>query len=380
MSSQTDVAEPVPEIQVGPIRCLSPDRDGTFAKLVQHFFPYSVDRWRGRADVPTWSVTHIVAPRLVEKVLGDSAGHTFERLETFPGSWTKRIAGTLRTVLIPAGHRPDSVWLTSARRVATLSTDPTGARQALRAVRELYLRLYEGAGDVFLHGAAVGTTQRAAIIVGPKAAGKTTLALAACGAGLSYISNDRVRIYGTDGDPWVATFPMALRVHPGTLLRYPDWAQLLLTSSTLTRPQEPRRLGARSPVQLAANCPPACKFELTTAEVSTHLGLATMAEAPLRVVLIPTMTVGKELAAVRRLSPGEAADLLVGQCTSLHEDTWLTPWIPASREGFDAGRVVVALRRLLNSVPVYSLCFGTTRDSVDKAVALVLRAAVGVAG
>jgi hypothetical protein len=367
-------------VEIGSINCVDNGEGNRFTALLREYFPRPLPH--GSLSPSRWTVVHEVDAGQVGAWLRRAASRTSQQFESFPGSFMLRVPlGDGVVVLRELTDEPDTVWVVRGRTVHTYSKSAQGAHQALRAVREIYHRSHEGAGALFMHGAAVAYPGGAAIFSGPKGAGKTTLALAACAGGASYVSNDRVGVH-LDEQAWVSTFPMALRVHPGSLIEYPLWAERLGQGVGLSRTQEPNRIVAPTVEQRARVCPSDCKYELTTAEVERVLGLRTCPAERLSVLIIPHLQQDDSPhVRVDPVEPGDASEQFRTQCTSIHEDTWLTPWMQDFRAGYQQSRVLEQLDLLVGAIPTYRLRYapsGTGLRAASEAVRALIRGEVSV--
>lgn len=111
-----------------------------------------------------------------------------------------------------------------ATRIRYVRGRPEARLLLLRVVREYAHNQALADGALIVHAAAVVEEGRAFAIAGPKAAGKTTLALRRMEAGSRYLSNDRIRI---DPDGVAAGIPTVVTVRPGTQALFPERARRL---------------------------------------------------------------------------------------------------------------------------------------------------------
>jgi hypothetical protein len=92
----------------------------------------------------------------------------------------------------------------------------------MRVVREIAMEAAQSNGGLLLHAAAFAIGNRAAIVTGPKNAGKTSLLTYALTAnGASYLTNDRLICEESSGGVRVRAMPTVISIRPGTLEMLP---------------------------------------------------------------------------------------------------------------------------------------------------------------
>ena len=142
----------------------------------------------------------------------------------------------------------------------------------MRVVREIATEAAQHNGSLLLHASAFAIGDRAAIITGPKNAGKTSLLTYALTVnGSSYLTNDRLVCEEKSGAVHVSAMPTFISIRPGTLEMSPRlWKETeqrrFRPHSTIDECQEPDAPHARTwadgrlgltPAQFcaASNCP-----------------------------------------------------------------------------------------------------------------------------
>lgn len=224
----------------------------------------------------------------------------------------------------------------AARRVAMYwardhAALPTHERAApLRTILHLWV---SSRGGQFLHGAAVGGAQGAALLAGPGGVGKSNTALACLTGGLGYLGDDYCAAFpGTP--PTIHCLYASGKLSSADLARFPSLA---------TRVVNPERAE-----QDKALC-------LLDGDLQERI----VSSAPLRAVLIPRLTGG--VAGLRRIS---AAAALVALAPSTI--------VQLPHAGETAFRTMA---RLLKEVPCFALDLGGRRDDVVPLVRAALATA-----
>jgi len=90
--------------------------------------------------------------------------------------------------------------------------------QVVNFVNNRYMQWRLAQGYLLAHAGGVARHGRCLALCGPSGAGKSTAALALLGAGLDFVSNDRLLFRRVDGGVEVQGIPKHPRVNPGTLL------------------------------------------------------------------------------------------------------------------------------------------------------------------
>lgn len=179
---------------------------------------------------------------------------------------------------------------------------PRSARVALmRVVREWALDHLLRTGSLLLHAAAVEREGRAAIVCGPKGAGKTSLvaALLARTRGLRLLANDRVRVSGSPTGPRCSGLPSIVSVRPGTLDYLPELPPRLTDAAVghTRRPGEPGTPGRLSGGRIG----------LSPRQWADVLGVELAAEADPAAILFVRAEAGRSRTVIRPLDPEECA-------------------------------------------------------------------------
>lgn len=178
---------------------------------------------------------------------------------------------------------------------------------AARLVRIL-LRLARWSRDeLFLHAAMVSNASQGVAVVGPKRSGKTSTALAALAAGMSFVSNDDLSVSRVDQDgAWIGRgWPRAVAVRTDSL------AMLGLDRTDVVDRCGPLR-HPENDVSESTLGDDASRVYLYPSEVAALFDARVVPAAPLGAVAF--LRFRDELGeppTVRRLAPGEASSALL---------------------------------------------------------------------
>jgi HprK-related kinase B len=102
------------------------------------------------------------------------------------------------------------------------------SNQVINAVEQVYMEEHIDRDFFLLHAAAVARSPQSGILIAsPSGGGKSSAALAAVGAGLKFMSNDRVLVTVTQDGARLVGVPKKPRINPGTALALPQLRSLL---------------------------------------------------------------------------------------------------------------------------------------------------------
>jgi hypothetical protein len=235
----------------------------------------------------------------------------------------------------------------------------TGADEPERflmyVLREVALRDWEERGATQFHAACVvGAGADAVLIVGDKAAGKTTTAATLLAAGgMSLCANDRTLVVGGTGE--VLGLPLVLRVGRGLVAGTPTLASL---AARLFRPQqsivddpESAAFGSRR------------KYLMTPREFATALGGSLAPVGHVRRLLFPRLSDDDRPLWSEPIDPVEAAQALRSSCYTPHDPVWREPRFrprttPIAALAATADRACEAL----SAVPAQRIGWGVRAD------------------
>jgi hypothetical protein len=191
-------------------------------------------------------------------------------------------------------------------------------------------------GIHLIHAGAVGTSRGGALLVGKGGSGKSTSTLASLESELQYAGDDYVGV-GLEPTPWVHSLYSSGKLVPDHAQRLPFLRPVLPSID----PDEPVRIGALGPVKAIVYT-----NEYWPERLSSGF--------PLRAVLVPRVTPGRDEARILPLSPAAGlAALAPSTVLQMHVD------------GQDS---LARMRRLLQSVPCYLLEAGADIPSIPQAI------------
>ena len=259
--------------------------------------------------------------------------------------WSEQKVGPRGLVRDEAGDRVRAVH--EAGSLAVTLFDETSGRLLHRVPSHARLPWWEraaplrpalfwalgGPGRHLVHAGAVGDRRGGVLLAGAGGSGKTTVALAALNAGMSYVGDDYVLLHA-DPRPVAWNLFGTAKLDAGHLGRFATLASLV---------------GAPT---LAAG-------EKAVLDVHRSLPAALCAQLPIRALVLPRIRGGR--ARLRRASAGEAL-LALAPST-------------AFQMPFDDGRVLASLAGLVRAVPSFSLDVGDQPGELADALDNVLELA-----
>jgi hypothetical protein len=158
-----------------------------------------------------------------------------------------------------------------------------------------------------LHAAAVEAAGRAILISGPKGAGKTTLSIHLLrSAHCRLIANDRVFAGGATASFAVRGVPTAVKIHPATLVQFPELRRGL---------PRVRRLYLHTVAELGEtldneDLPESARLALSPTQLARQLRVEPLGSAPLGAIVFPEIRTDVEGWFVERLAPKEVSAAL----------------------------------------------------------------------
>jgi hypothetical protein len=184
----------------------------------------------------------------------------------------------------------------------------------MRVVRELAMNHSLGLGCMIVHGAAVAVENRAVILAGPKASGKTTLLIHLLQVdGASFVSNDRLVVAHGESGPTVRGLPTIVKVPARTLEMFPLLRQRLSDSPCHYRlAVGETRMGSRGRPRVAWGG----HASLSPAQFCALLQVGAVASCGVGTLVFPEVTGQPGGIVSRELSAEEAADRLMESLSS----------------------------------------------------------------
>jgi hypothetical protein len=230
-----------------------------------------------------------------------------------------------------------------------------------RLIRESITRRLEEDSTFVFHAGSVALGGRAAVFVGHKRAGKTTLTVAALEyAGAGYIANDRAYIDVAGGRPSVRGWPVTAALGIGTCLASPT-LRSLVEGGVKSRYPQPTLESRLDLDEFRRRDAPAMmhervKIELTPLEMGETFGVPVVAAQTLNALVFPELDPGCARPDVRRLAPADAAVRLGEQiltCDAVEYPDWLH--LRRASDVETQARVSSVADRLLHAVPAFTL-------------------------
>lgn len=178
----------------------------------------------------------------------------------------------------------------------------------MRIIREYAMGASQLTGGRFLHASAFAVKGLAAIITGPRQAGKTSLlSYILANSDAAYLSNDRVLLKDIGHSTRVRGMPTIVSVREGTMNMFPGMEQTVVErrytkNATLEE--------CKDPVVSVSPQPRRGRYSLSPSQFSAMLDAQPVKEARARVVIFPRQTRIAGGLELRRLDPQEARNRL----------------------------------------------------------------------
>jgi hypothetical protein len=176
----------------------------------------------------------------------------------------------------------------------------------MRTVRELAMNHAYASGGLLLHAAAAARGNRAVLVAGESAAGKTTFLLRLLRQGAAFVANDRVLVRCDGGAVRARGMPSVVTLRPGTLDLFPAVRADLLH----------RRFSQRLTMHEAQHAPATPqpwsdgRYGLSPAQFCALLQVAPRAAAAAAMLLLPRLSREPGPSRLVRLDPDAAAGRL----------------------------------------------------------------------
>lgn len=215
-------------------------------------------------------------------------------------------------------HRPGDYAVTvhDERIDLFLHNGSTGGhRYPLRLMREAMLRTYEDVGGFIFHAAGADLGGTGVMICGRRAAGKTTtLACLLRQPDAALLSNDRLILHR---DRMIAV-PLPVPTALGTIQAFPE-----------LRHAPPGASGERHTLHAAFGT--TVKHPFSARRFASAFGAGLAPASTLQLILVPQLTDTAHPAQARRLSTGEACEVLTASCFTPRDEFWIRPWLVPRR-------------------------------------------------
>lgn len=231
----------------------------------------------------------------------------------------------------------------------------------MNVVREVLLRVLEDHGGVLFHAACVSTAGMSALIVGEKAAGKTTtLSALVAGGTMSFAANDRTFV--TSGPPRTIGVPIALRLGYGLVEGTPT-LRSYISDGRLFRPQ----LSTGEPTALPEVFGSRVKHVLTPAEYCAAMGTELTTGGRLSMMLLPAISDDSANCWSHPVSGDEVTELLMESCYTPDDPAFVRPRFrtPVTDYQTRQRNALKMCRDLARQIPAFRVGWGVHGDPAD---------------
>jgi len=196
-------------------------------------------------------------------------------------------------------------YLVAGNRVRLVACDPLETLRTcfMRVIRELATGTVQLAGHRFLHASSFAVGGRAAIVAGPRRAGKTSLLCYALSrSGAQFLSNDRLLLQATGSGLRVRGMPTIVSVRAGTLELFPEMRQTIERGGFSNRKTMAECLGPIDPNTRSSQVE---RRGLTAIQFCAALNSRPLATAGAAVLLFPRQTGQRGGLSLQRLSTAQ---------------------------------------------------------------------------
>lgn len=255
--------------------------------------------------------------------------------------------------------------------------DPEWWMEPSRLVREVLTRRLEEDDHFVIHAASVAVGDRAAVMVGPKRAGKTTLTVAALEhARASYIANDRTYLSVTAGQTSARGWPVTAAFGIGTCLGSSTLRRIIDDGVRSVYPQP--ALETRLDLEefrrrnVASMMEERVKIEMTPLEIGEAFDVPVRSSEALTLLVFPRLDATCDQPEVRAVDPDEAQKLLSEQILSC-DDGEYPDWLRL-RHVSDAEierRASAFIEGLVRSIPAVQLRYWEPAAAADALVTAI---------
>ena len=215
--------------------------------------------------------------------------------------------------------------------------------QLLRIIREFLYRKNEDMGKVFMHAAACEYKDNGFLILGNKAAGKTSLLNYFLNEGANYIANDRAFTKDSDAQIMIEGFPIPMRISYETVeklnCKFEDVKYF-------------RRQSENSD-----------KLLITPFELSKIYQIRTVYSSPLNMVLVPEIVLQSDKLSIEPIGDDEYKNILIRNCYTPFDESRTQEWLYTCCT--DINELKSNAENMINrlvEIPRYKLIYGTLCD------------------
>lgn len=215
--------------------------------------------------------------------------------------------------------------------------------QLLRIIREFLYRANEDMGKVFMHAAACQYKDNTFLILGNKAAGKTSLLNYFLYKGANYIANDRAFIRDAGHRVVIEGFPIPMRISHETVEKLNCKYEKIKYFRRQTENSD--------------------KLLITPLELSKIYQINIVYSSPLDMVLIPEISLFSDQLNIEPISDEEYMKILIKNCYTPFDESRTKEWLFSCRTSINELKLHAenAINRLME-IPRYRLIYGTLCD------------------
>jgi hypothetical protein len=217
--------------------------------------------------------------------------------------------------------------------VVLRNTDEQSIRMPLRVVREVLLREFENNGASLFHAAMVELWEGSgALIVGDKAAGKTTTMMHLLVGGAAYVSNDMTIVKGDQNGGMLGYgWPLSVRVGMGLVDSLIGLKSFSKKEFSRIQDKQIWKQSFSTEREKASNWGVQSKLELTPTEVSsiTNADIACCTEVAC--LVFPRLDISANEIKIELVEPEAVLDCLSRNSREPVDEDYLTGWMGVRR-------------------------------------------------
>lgn len=231
-------------------------------------------------------------------------------------------------------------------------------RYMLRYIRECLIRHEENRGSILFHSASVEINGKGILLIGLKAAGKTTLMCHFLNTEreFNFISNDRVLLSASNFLHYV---PLSIRISHKTINSFKKITKYIGNGGEkLSRFNMPIEVITKNEE----------KLEFCPMELSKIFGKKLSTKADLSLIVVPDFNVNHSKVKLSRITDDtEKMNLLKSCCFTPHDEKWIDPWLVLRKNSSEFLEIESQNKflDLIDKMPIYRLSYGTNVDSND---------------
>lgn len=242
------------------------------------------------------------------------------RFELTKNVWRPRLSLDRFDVFSLAGEPSPTNLLVREENVFTILGVPGRERKrwVTRLLRDVGTRLAFAQGSLALHSSAFEVGGRAYLAIGDSGSGKTTLSMAVArllGRG-GWIGNDRIHVDPQRDTYLVSACPLSLAANKGTLeiLDLRDYREWDLHNAVPDDSTDWAEYNGE------------IKLKISPREIERHLGISTVAAAPLGGIVLPRIDFGGSLS-LSSVTAAAARPIILRNCLSIADNLYGEDWL-----------------------------------------------------